>query len=474
MSNQFPHGYALLVGIGQTEYARWSLPGTVKDVQSIRAILLDPNLCAYPDDEQHIRLLHDAGATRQAILEGLAWLQAQAQKDPEATVVVYYSGHGWLDRATDKYYLIPHDVDPVDVTGTALPAQEFNQALRATPARRLLVFVDACHAEGMATAKKAEIRLPANLIPASLPKGLVEEIKQGEGRAVFTSCRGEQSSWVRPDGTQSIYTYHLVEALQGAGNQPGDMVVNVSNLMSHLGRAVPESARTLCQAEQTPFFDTATEDFAIAVLRGGKGLPAGGWETVRHEAAVIQPIEQHITQALGERSVAIGGSAARAQIVTGDHGVAQRGKYNINIGEAQGVVVGDQAQVTQSFVGRDVRDSTLVTAGRDAHLTQSATPEQIRALFAPILAQVRTRPEDPDADKAEIAETVEKVRDETARGEQAHPGKLARWLRFLVGMAPDIGDVVIKTLANPLNGLAEVVRKVAARARAEQAGLAGG
>ena len=46
--------------------------------------------------------------------------------------------------------------------------------------------------------------------------------------------------------------------------------------MSHLGKAVPESALALCEAEQTPFFDTATEDFPVALLLGGKGLPKGG------------------------------------------------------------------------------------------------------------------------------------------------------------------------------------------------------
>jgi hypothetical protein len=107
----------------------------------------------------------------------------------------------------------------------------------------------------------------------------------------------------------SIYTYHLIEALQGAGNQPGDKTVHVSNLMNHLGKAVPESARQLRQAEQTPFFDTAAEDFAVAVLRGGKGLPAGGWDTVRTEAdETIRATCQAILR----------GSGAIAQ----DHGVA--------------------------------------------------------------------------------------------------------------------------------------------------------
>ena len=70
---------------------------------------------------------------------------------------------------------------------------------------------------------------------------------------VFLAAEGE---------VKNPLDFHLVEALQGAGNQPGDTTVRVSNLMNHLGKTVPETARSLCQAEQTPYFDTAAEDFA--------------------------------------------------------------------------------------------------------------------------------------------------------------------------------------------------------------------
>jgi hypothetical protein len=130
MPSIFTHGYALLVGVGETAYPKWSLPVTVRDVRAIRSILIDPNLCAYPDDEGHIRLLHDDGATRDGIVGGLARLKNQAAIDPEATVMVYYSGHGWLDQADGGYYLIPHDVEPFDIPGSALPAQTFTKTLR--------------------------------------------------------------------------------------------------------------------------------------------------------------------------------------------------------------------------------------------------------------------------------------------------------------------------------------------------------
>ena len=162
MPNAFTQGYALLVGVGKSAYPKWSLPVTVKDVQAIRAILTDPNLCAYPDNEQHIRLIYDEAATRAAIVEGLAWLKEQAAADSEAIAVVFYSGHGWLDPSTDRSNLIPHDVEPVDIAASALPAQEFTNALREIQAKRLLVMIDCCHAGGMATAKEgpAAIKLP--------------------------------------------------------------------------------------------------------------------------------------------------------------------------------------------------------------------------------------------------------------------------------------------------------------------------
>ena len=319
MPNAFTQGYALLVGVGESAYPAWSLPVTVKDIQAIRSILTDPNLCAYPGGDRHIRQIHDKTATKAAIVDGLAWLKAQAAADPDATAVVFYSGHGWLDQSTDQYYLIPHDVEPYDVANSALPAQEFRDALREIKAKRLLVMIDCCHAEGMAAAKKgpAAIKLPPGLVQTAPPKGLVEQLKQGEGRAVFTSSRGQQLSWIRPDGSLSVYTHHLIEALQGAGNKPGDTVVHLSNLMNHLGKAVPESARTLYQAEQVPFFDTAAEDFAVAMLRGGKGLSQEGWEGVKQEAAETI---RHVVNVLasGERAVAIGGNVSGGTIITGD------------------------------------------------------------------------------------------------------------------------------------------------------------
>jgi uncharacterized caspase-like protein len=275
----FQHGYALLVGVGRSAYPAWSLPTTASDAAALRAALTDPTLCAYPADDAHMRLLSDERATRAAMRDGLAWLARQAAADGEATALVYISSHGWVERGTGRYYLLPHDIKPFDVPGSALAGEELAAALRAIDAPRLLVFIDSCHAAGMATAKDVDtLELPGQLSQTALPKGLADALRAGQGRAVFASSRGEQRSWLRPDRTRSLYTHHLLEALRGAGSRPGDDVVRLSHLAAHLSRTVPESARRLCAAEQTPFYDWSTEDFPVALLAGGKGLPAEGWQ----------------------------------------------------------------------------------------------------------------------------------------------------------------------------------------------------
>lgn len=285
MSQTFSHGYALIIGVGTCDFANWSLPVTKQDAQALLDVLTDASLCAYLNDEGHIRFLHDASASRKTILDGLCWLKAQVEADGAATAFVYFSGHGWLDKRTGKYYLIPSDVQPFDILGTAVSAIEFTDTLHQISAKRLLVIIDSCHAEGMASVKdEPTVNLPPNFSQTAPPGKVIADLKQGEGRVVFTSSRGTQRSWIRRDKAMSIYTYHLIEALKGANNKPGETMVYLSNLMNHLSKTVPQSAQMDWQAEQVPFFDMATEDYPIAVLQGGKSLPVGGWEALEDEA----------------------------------------------------------------------------------------------------------------------------------------------------------------------------------------------
>lgn len=304
------NAHALLIGVGRCEYPKWSLPVTTLDVQELHRVLVDPNLCGYPKEQ--IRILSDEEATRDGIIAAMDELARNAEEDPEATFLVYYSGHGWRQSGEDgeHYFLIPHDVRPFDLAPSALSADDFIQGLRSLRGKRVLVMIDTCHASAMADAKNLVMdAIPQGFAQEPLPKALVEalveELSAGEGRAVFLSCGEAQKSWILPgEGSLSIFTHHLLAALKGAGSAPKDRLVTVSSLMRHLGEGIPESAREIGK-EQTPFFKLEAQDFPVALIRGGKGLPILGEEA---------PVPTEKAAAEGS-SIGIGEINARRNVV---------------------------------------------------------------------------------------------------------------------------------------------------------------
>lgn len=194
MTKLFNKGYALLIGVGESAYKLLSLPVTVKDTQAIYATLINPNLCAYLDDKDHIRVLNNGEA--KGILGGLKWLKEKTEADAPGTVLVYYSGHGWVDKTDNCYYLLQHDVKQAKLAKSALSAEVFTNALREINAERLLVVIDSCHGAGIATFKDGEALLEEfdDFQPLAPSKGFIDTFKERKDKVVFTSCQGEQQS----------------------------------------------------------------------------------------------------------------------------------------------------------------------------------------------------------------------------------------------------------------------------------------
>ena len=69
------------------------------------------------------------------------------------------------------------------------------------------------------------------------------------------------------------------------------------------------------------------------------------------------------------------------------------------------------------------------------------------------------------ADKIDLKENVAKVAEEVSKGEKADPGRVERLLNTIGSLAPDIFDVAIATLANPLAGLGLVAKKIGEKAK---------
>lgn len=367
MSDQFSHGYALIIGVDQNSVSNWALPAVARDVEALRDILIHPQRCAYA--EAHVKLIRGTEATRSNILDGFDWLQACLAQDPAATAVIYYSGHGWRDEQTQppQYYFIPYDVRRDRLRSSALRAAELAEAIDALQPARLLVILDCCHAGGMGVKDLATSYTPAAapldiispqgaLLAKALDNGGLAQLSQGEGRAVLTSSRAEQPSYMSNKTQMSIFTYHLIAALTGSA-QPsaGAQEVLVSDLLSYVYRHVPATAQQELGVDQQPD-GRLSGNFAVALLLGGKGLTAS-----MPPPSPLEPLPTPVTSVpldstQGGRNIQIG--KIEAVNVGENQTIDQRGA-NIQVGGGTtintggGSYVAGNVETGDDFIGRD-------------------------------------------------------------------------------------------------------------------------
>ena len=105
------------------------------------------------------------------------------------------------------------------------------------------------------------------------------------------------------------------------------------------------------------------------------------------------------------------------------------------------------------------------------HTTTGLSAAEIKQLFDGLYAKIETRPETPTANKedlkAEVKEIQATVTEAVQKNEKVDEGFLSRRFRNIARMAPDVLDVIVATLGNPLAGLGVAVKKIAQKAKEE-------
>jgi uncharacterized caspase-like protein len=256
--------YALIVGIShyRDEKIR-PLAYTHADAEAFAALLTDPNRCGLPRD--NVRILLDEDATLFNIKNGISgWLYQHAS--PDCTVFVFFAGHGGVESdrtglepdGTAKY-LLPWDASVDNLFASALSNMEFHHLLNTIKARRLVIFMDACYAGGVAERGARDLAIVANPY---------ERLAEGEGRIVIAASRPNQRSWEDDTLGHGIFTHHLLEALSGGADSDEDGCVSIMDVYRHLERQVPRSARRLSRSDQEPLlFGNIASDIVLAVDR---------------------------------------------------------------------------------------------------------------------------------------------------------------------------------------------------------------
>jgi len=261
----YPQGHALLIGVANYQKVKGLPAAILNDARDIAATLMSSYYCGY--EPGNVVTLLDGQATRAAVLSGLAELAARAGTDD--TACVFFSGHGavvGIPGAEDSV-LLTVDTDLADIERTSISSDEFAQALSQIKAKRVLVFIDACHAGGAAVSKTLTDG-KGHEFKSGYSSNTFAKLATGSGRALIASCRAAEESAVFSDARNSVFTTALLAGLQGAADKSGSGFIKLFDLFNYVAEEVPKQIPD----DQHPIFkaDNLEVNFAIALSQGGK------------------------------------------------------------------------------------------------------------------------------------------------------------------------------------------------------------
>jgi len=100
-------------------------------------------------------------------------------------------------------------------------------------------------------------------------------------------------------------------------------------------------------------------------------------------------------------------------------------------------------------------------------LSAAEIKELFDGLYAVIESNKKVSPTKKEDLKAEVKEIQSSLTQAIQKHEKVDEGFLSRHFRNIARMAPDVLDVVVATLGNPLAGLGVAVKKIAEKAKEE-------
>ncbi|HTQ97380.1 MAG TPA: polysaccharide deacetylase family protein [Candidatus Acidoferrum sp.] len=233
----YRESWAAVIGIDV--YQTWpTLSYAANDAQAVRDMLLKK----YNFKDDHVFLLLDKQATRQNMLSLLGDKLANPDLvKREDRVFVFFAGHGatrHLASGRDLGYIIPVDADLTNYEGQAISMSNFQDIAEGIPAKHLLFVMDSCYS-GLALTRGA----------GGLPMGnYLLEISRRTARQMFTAGGADQQVADNGPNGHSIFTWTLLQALDGRADLNGDGVITGTELAAYVTPAVS------ALSHQTPAF----------------------------------------------------------------------------------------------------------------------------------------------------------------------------------------------------------------------------
>ena len=240
---QIPRSYALVVGISKYKNlpVKAQLQYPDRDAADIYSTLISEKAGQFPAEGVH-KLINEQATLANLKQELETWLPRVT--GPNDRVIIYFAGHGFISGG--KAYLAPYDVDPTKVAATAYPMDELGQDIGSRiKGKWKVLLTDACHS-GAITPEDDTAQVNRSLLDLN------------SSMFSLTASRDREQSFESPQwgGGHGIFTYYVIQGLQGEADTSGDGVVTADELAEY----VHTNVRLATHMLQNPTSDRGSFD----------------------------------------------------------------------------------------------------------------------------------------------------------------------------------------------------------------------
>jgi WD40 repeat protein len=246
-----PKLYALVIGVSDYVAANLKLEYAAKDAVDFSAALQAQEGGMYSKVE--VKRLVDREVTREAIGDGLDWLEQQVTHRDIG--IIFVAGHGVKDDQ-QTYWFLPADASQLRLKAKAVPQDDLRRTLRNLAGKAIL-FLDTCHAgQVMKEPRRGSADIDV----------LINDFTVAEnGVVVFASSTGNQDSVELSEAKNGAFTKALVEGIEDGRASFGTGKITPSLLDAF----VSDRVKQLTGGKQHPTMakPETIPDFPFAIVR---------------------------------------------------------------------------------------------------------------------------------------------------------------------------------------------------------------
>jgi uncharacterized caspase-like protein/ketosteroid isomerase-like protein len=261
--------WVLAIGVSRYQDPNFSLQFAAADAQSIEAALQRQAGSRLYSQVKSL-VLTDDQVTRESVLDNMERFLGQA--GPNDVALIFMAGHGVQDLTTGSYYFLPHPATPANLLTAGLRMTDFDEVVRVLRrnVRGIVVMLDTCHAGSLRLAARG-------LVSAD---DLASRLSAGEGFFLLAATKPGEESKEKPDLRHGVFTYAMLEGLQGPADVDNDGVVTVSELFAYVARRVPR----LTDEQQHPYSKMEGTDLVFATVPRGRAVESPPVAIAENEA----------------------------------------------------------------------------------------------------------------------------------------------------------------------------------------------